>query len=74
MKEMMQSLSMEDRTALKEQLGTMSQEDRSSMLEQMKQVDKSSMSSEDYAQTLLDILDQTASEDSTTGDILSVYA
>jgi hypothetical protein len=67
MQEIMQSLSSEDRTAMQEQLSSMSQEDRVSTVSQMKEVDATSMTSEDYTQSILDILNQdTSSEDYTS--------
>jgi predicted PolB exonuclease-like 3'-5' exonuclease len=73
MKDIMSSLSSEDQTALKDQLSSMSMEDRMSMVSQMKEVDKSSMSDQEYAQTLLDILDQTSTNETQT-EGFSVYA
>ncbi|MBL1243225.1 MAG: hypothetical protein COA39_002320 [Sulfurimonas sp.] len=58
MKDIMQSLSSEDRTALKEKMSSLSQADRSSMVEQFKQVDATTMSADEYSKTLLDMLDQ----------------
>jgi len=73
MKDIMQSLSAEDQDTLKTQMSSMSMEDRMSMVSQMKEVDKTSMSDEDYTQTLLDILDTKNTEDAET-DGFSVYA
>ncbi len=73
MKDIMQSLSAEDQTAMKEQLSSMSSEDRAAAVAEMKAVDKTAMTSEDYTQSLLDILDaQTTNEAETEG--FSVYA
>lgn len=73
MKDIMQSLSAQDQTALKEQLGTMTMEERMSMVSEMKEVDKASMSDEDYVQTLLDLIDtRNTNEDETEG--FSAYA
>ncbi|WP_152183584.1 hypothetical protein [Sulfurimonas indica] len=66
MKDIMQSLSSEDRSALKEQMSSLSQADKQSMVAQMKEVDATSMSSDEYAQTLLDMLDQLNTEQSTS--------
>ena len=79
MRDIMQSLSNEDRTTLKEQMSSMSMEDRQSMISQMKQVDSTSMTSEEYAQSLLDILNQdqetaTTSASSSAAYNFSVYA
>ena len=74
MKDIMQSLSPEDRTTMKEQLSSMSQEDRVSIISQMKEIDSTSMSSEEYSQTLLDILNQSESEENDyTSGSFSVY-
>jgi len=77
MKDIMQSLSQEDRTALKEKMSSMDQTQRKDAMAQMKQVDKSSMDSQQYTQSLLDILDQTTTQKqatSTTSTAFSVYA
>jgi len=76
MKDIMQSLSSEDRTALKEQMSSLSQEDRASMVSQMKQVDSTAMTSDEYSQTLLDILnqDKTTSTSTSTAFNFSMYA
>ena len=58
MKEIMQSLSSEDQAVMKEQMSSMSMDERMAMVSQMKEVDSSSMSGEEYTQTLLDILNQ----------------
>ena len=73
MKDIMKSLSTEDQIALKEQLGTMTMDERMAMVSEMKEVDKASMSDEDYVQSLLDILDaENTNEDETEG--FSAYA
>ena len=70
MKEIMQSLSVEDRSALKEEMSAIPQEDRGAMVEQLKSVDKTMLSDEEYMQSLLEILgSQEAEEDSS----FSVY-
>jgi len=73
MKDIMSSLSSEDQTALKDQMSSMSMDERMSMVSQMKEVDKASMSDQEYAQTLLDILDQSTTDEAET-DGFSVYA
>jgi len=73
MKDIMQSLSAEDQDTLKAQMSSMSMEDRMAMVSQMKEVDKGSMSDEDYVQSLLDILD-TEKNDDTDNDGFSIYA
>lgn len=73
MKDIMQSLSMEDRMSMKDQLGSMSEDDRMAAISQMKTVEKASMDAEEYTKALLDILDQTNTEDAETNSF-SMYA
>jgi len=73
MKDIMQSLSSEDRTAMKEGLSSMSSDDRISTVVQMKEIDASTLSAEDYTQALLDLLNQTNTNDA-ENDSFSVYA
>ncbi|MBV5321209.1 MAG: hypothetical protein JZU62_05955 [Sulfuricurvum sp.] len=56
MKEMMQSLSSEDRTAVREQIANLSETDRKSMKDQISQIETASLSPEDLAQTMFDML------------------
>lgn len=75
MRDIMQSLSPEDRNTLREQMNSLSQEDRQSMISQLKEVDSSSMSSAEYTKTLLDIVGKTSSEESTSSTSgFSTYA
>ncbi len=75
MRDIMQSLSQEDRIALKEKMSSLSQSDRQSIMSQMKQVDATSMSSDEYAQTLLDMIDQSKPKQSTSNAFgFSTYA
>jgi len=73
MRDIMQSLSTDERNTLKDQLSSVSEEDRKSLIDQMKEVDKTSMNSEEYFQTLLDIVNQTNTEN-TSNNMLSIYA
>lgn len=73
MKDIMQSLSTEERATMKEQLSSMTQEERTSAVTQMKEVDKASLSAQDYTQALLDILTQSDTEKAES-DGFSVYA
>ena len=73
MKEIMQALPQEDQDTLKATMSEMSMEERMSMVSQMKEVDKASMSDEDYVQSLLEILDTQNTEEAET-DGFSVYA
>ena len=73
MKDIMQSLSSEDKTAMKESMSSLSQEDRMAAVTQMKEVDAASLSAEDYTQALLDILDQANTNEAET-EGFSVYA
>ncbi len=75
MKDIMQSLSQEDRTKLRDQLSSMDQSQRADMISQLKSVDKSSMDSKDYTQTLLDMVGQSQTDEAESSDSsFSVYA
>ncbi len=56
MKEMMQSMSPEDRTAIREQMASLSETDRKTMKNQMKQLDSQNLSSDALAQSLMEML------------------
>lgn len=56
MKEMMQSLSAEDRTAFREQMSSLSESDRKTMKDQMAQLDTKNLSSDALAQSLITML------------------
>ena len=71
MKDIMQSLSTQDRETLKTEMSTLPQEERAAIVEQMKQVDRGSMDSAEYFQSLLDIFTKQESQDESA---LSVYA
>ena len=58
MRDIMQSLSQEDRTVLKEQMSSLDQAQRADLVSQMKAVDKTTMNEQDYIKTLLDIVNQ----------------
>jgi hypothetical protein len=75
MKNIMQSLSPEDQTAMKDQMSSLSQTDRASMVSQLKEVDSTQMTSEEYTQSLLDVLnqDKTATDTSSAAYDFSVY-
>jgi len=73
MRDIMQSLSTEDRTSMKESLSSMSEDERITAVTQMKEVDASTMSAEEYTQTLLDILNQDNATEAQT-DSFSIYA
>lgn len=73
MKDIMQTLSTDDRAALQEQIISMNPEDKASMVSKMKQVDSASMSSEDYIKTLLDMFNKSTTN-STQTNSFSVYA
>jgi len=73
MKEIMKNMSAEDQAAMKDSLSGMNQNERMAAVTQMKEVDASTMSEEEYTQTLLDILDQDTTNKSQT-DSFSVYA
>ncbi|MBW6489350.1 hypothetical protein [Sulfurimonas sp.] len=73
MRDIMQSLSTEDRATLKDQLSSMSQDERIAAITQMKELDATALSSKDYTKALLDILDKENSEE-TVSESFSVYA
>ena len=73
MRDIMQSLSTEDKATLKEQLSSMSKEERMSAVTQMKEVDATTLSSQDYTIALLDILNQSSTKEEET-EGFSVYA
>lgn len=73
MKDIMQSLSTEDRATMKESLSSMSEEDRMAAVTQMKEVDAAILSSEEYTQVLLDILNASDTNEAET-EGFSVYA
>lgn len=56
MKEMMQSLSPEDRTTFREQMSSLSETDRQTMKDQMAQMDTKNLSSQDLSQQLMSML------------------
>lgn len=76
MRDIMQNLSTEDRETMKGQLNSMSKEERASMVSQMKEVDATSMNSQDYTQSLLDILspDTTNKKPTSSAFGFSTYA
>ena len=75
MKDIMQNLSSDDRATIKEELSAMTQEERSAMISQMKEVDSVNMSAEEFSQTLLDMLNQVSSNETTsTAFGFSTYA
>jgi predicted unusual protein kinase regulating ubiquinone biosynthesis (AarF/ABC1/UbiB family) len=77
MKEIMQSMSSEDRTAFREQIAALSEVDRKTIKEQMSKIDISTLSSETLAQTLTDMLSSlqsssiTEASSTTTIDLLA---
>jgi len=73
MKDIMQSLSTDDQAIMKDKLGSMSMEERMAMVSQMKEVDKASMSDQEYTQTILDLIDTSDTNEAET-DGFSVYA
>ncbi len=72
MRDIMQNLSAADQSTMKEQLSSMSMEDRMATVTQMKELDKASMSDQEYVQTLFDLIDATNTNNAQT-DGFSVY-
>ncbi|MCK9473715.1 hypothetical protein [Sulfurimonas sp.] len=73
MRDIMQSLPTEDKNKMIEQLSLMNKEDRAATVAQMKDVDASTLSSQNYAKALLDILDKANTNKAET-EGFSVYA
>ncbi len=75
MSDIMQSLSQDEKVQLRDKMSNLSMEDRQSVISQMQEVDKSSGASEDYLQTLLDMIDSSGKgETKTSSTSFSVYA
>ena len=74
MKDVMQNLSSEDRVAIQEQMSALSQEERVDMKDQLKSVDATSMSGDEYMQTLMELLTPQEEEVSSTDTFTPVYA
>ncbi len=64
MKEVMQNLSSEDQKTIQGLMQQIPQSDRMSVKDQLKSVDSSSMTNDQYMQTLLNILDPSSSSNS----------
>ncbi len=73
MRDIMQSLSTEDKNQMMEQLSVMSQEDRSKTVAQMKDIDATTLSEQDYTKALLEILNKANTNEVQT-EGFSVYA
>jgi len=73
MRDIMQSLSTEDKNKMMEQLSTMSQEERSATVAQMKEIDTTTLSEQDYTKALLEILNK-ADNNEVQNESFSVYA
>ena len=74
LKDVMQSLSVEDRATLQEQLQAMSSEEKKIAKEQLKSVDATNLSSEDYLNALLSTLSQSDTTSSTSTVGFEIYA
>jgi len=75
MKDLMQSLSQEDRQALKDQLQGMSQTDRKSMVDQISQLDYTEMSSDELLSSIDSILNPSSTTDNqNSSSLLDFYA
>jgi len=59
MRDIMQSLSQDQRVQLRDQMSSLSMGDRQNLISQMQQIDKSNMSSQEYFNSLLDVINQT---------------
>ncbi len=73
MRDIMQNLPEEERATIKEQLSAMTQEEKMAAVEEMKSVDATTLSSQDYTQALLDILNK-PNKQTAPSEGFSVYA
>lgn len=73
MRDIMQSLSTEDKNKMIEQLSLMHKEERSKIVAQMKDIDASSLNEQEYSQALLDMLKKPDTND-LQSEGFSVYA
>jgi len=74
MGQVMQSLDSTQRVEIQEELSLLSQEDRKSVVEQIKEVDTTTLSSEDLMTSILDIIDNSKIDENTSNMITEVYA
>jgi hypothetical protein len=73
MRDIMQSLSQEDKMTLKEQMQGLSGEDRKSAIEAMKQINKTSTNKDGYIQDLLNAI-KTVGKDEKLNNNVPLYA
>ncbi len=71
MKDVMQQLPEADRNAIKEQMQSLSPSDKVAAKDQINQIDSSTMTLDDYTQSIMNILNPT---DITSTDAVEVYA
>lgn len=74
MKDIMQNLDPQDRTALQEKLSTLDQDQRSEIKDQLKSIDPANMSSSDYLSSLMDVFNPSEESTNTTGEFEPIYA
>jgi hypothetical protein len=74
MREMMQSLAPQDRTAVREQMASLSSADRQSFKTEMAKIDVASLSSEELSQTLFDLLSSFEEPKTDSGNLVDIYA
>jgi len=74
MKDIMQTLSPEDRATFSEQLQSMSQEEKSAIKDELKAIDPTSMDSSAYLDALMGVVNGDFSSTSTSEMITEVYA
>ncbi len=72
----MQTLPSEDQSAIQEQMSSLSQTDRVAAMDQIRQLDTSSMSSDEVTQSIMDILNPTptTSTQESTSILGTLYA
>jgi len=75
MQDVLQNLSTEDQEVIQNLMQSIPQDQKASIKDQLKSIDASSMTSGQYMQSLLNILNPTSTEDTQTDDsTLSIYA
>jgi hypothetical protein len=74
MRDIMQSLPQDERSAFREKLSSLSSEDRQSFKADMAAMDKASLASQDLSKALFDLLATYEKPQATTSSLVNVYA
>ncbi|MGE0739617.1 hypothetical protein [Sulfurimonas sp.] len=73
MRDIMQSLPQEQRSAFREQLSSLSPEERQSFKTEASAIDKTSLSSEEFLKNINDLLASYQSSQATTNNLVDIY-